>query len=590
MGSVDEIKSRLSIEEVIGDYIELRRASGSFKARCPFHEEKTASFMVSPEKQIWHCFGCNEGGDMFTFIEKHEGVDFKEAAEILARKAGIPFHFLADAARKPKESLFGAHEEAVRWFCSQLNVQNAETEKIAAYITRRGVLRESVLAWSLGYAPDAWDMLYKHLTEKKYTKSDLVSGGLIVEREGKTYDRFRRRLMFPIFDLQGRVVAFTARSLAGVTHTEEEVGGKYINSPQTPIYNKSQILYGLHMAKQEIKKRGYVVVVEGNMDVIMSHQAGIKNCVAVSGTALTPDQLALLRRFTTNIMLAFDADAAGSQAAFRGITAAWDSDMNVKVIMLKDGKDPADIIQQDPEKWKSAIRNAIGVVDYYFEEVFARVDLSRADHKKIAAQKITAIIARLKTRIEQTHYIQLLSAKISIPERILADMVAKPANPPIEARTKLRQALPPRAHSPADHIISFVAHHPMYIPVLIDSLETEQMPAPLQPLYKKLIVQYTIGDEQTIRTLARTLDPNELILWSELALRGETLYAHLTPHEREIEFHALLARIQREYFTDKLKSITDELSRAEAEGRVTDVPALMEEYQRYHKRRTSLGD
>lgn len=586
MTPVEEIKSKLSVEQLIAEYVTLKQSGTNFKGLCPFHQEKTPSFMVSPEKQIWHCFGCNEGGDAISFVEKYEGLDFKGALEMLAHKTGVELRGFSVSDQSKKKVLYDIHEEAAAFYASHLASSSADAVKTREYLKTRGLTDESIRQWGLGLSPDGWDVLAKHLQEKKFNLGDITSAGLVISREQKVYDRFRRRLMFPIRDSQGRTVAFTARTLQYIVHEDADQAGKYVNSPQTPVYNKSQILYGFDQAKHDVKRLNYAIIVEGNMDVIMSHQAGIENAVAVSGTALTMEQLKLLKRYTGNSILSFDADTAGSQAVFRGITLAWDYDMNVKVIVLTEGKDPAEIIQHDPERWREAIKKSIGVVDFYFDAVFARVDLTRADHKKLAAKKITGIISRLKTKVEQAHYATLLAERLQVREPIIWSMITAPEavvqkNDESVIDKKAALSLVGR------HFVAFIIQHPAHLVTAFNEIEPDMLEGDVQELYKKIIIQYTKEQSPNFRDLATTLAPDELSLWSELVFTGEQVYGQMNPIEQEQELALLLKRIKQRFFTAKLRELTEAIRRAEQTGDQQRIESLLREFHVVSAKRTT---
>ena len=301
---VDEIKSKVDIVEIIQEYIQLKPAGANWKAPCPFHNEKTPSFMVSRDKQIFHCFGCGEGGDIFTFVQKIENIDFPEALKILAEKAGVKLKKIDPTLVSQKTKLMDICHLAAEFFHKALT-SSKEGQISRDYIAKRKLSPQTLADFKIGYAPDSWDLLLNLLRKKGYKDNDIFLAGLVVKNDrGQLYDRFRQRLMFPIFDQHGNIVGFTGRILDA---SKENQGGKYVNTPQTLIYNKSLIAYGLDKAKSEIKKQDLVVVVEGNMDVIASHQAGIKNVIASSGTALTLEQLKILQRYSNNLALAFDA-------------------------------------------------------------------------------------------------------------------------------------------------------------------------------------------------------------------------------------------------------------------------------------------
>ena len=425
---IEEIKNRLNIAEVVGEYIRLTKAGSNWKALCPFHNEKSPSFMVSEERGSWHCFGCGKGGDVLSFVMELEGVGFREALEQLAGKAGVELKkyskgdWPSQETRDDKARLLAILELATKWYEKNL-WEGQGKEKILKYLRERGLNDQSIKKFRLGYAPDGWRNMLEFLLKKNYTIEEIAKTGLLVEKEsGKEYyDRFRDRIMFPIQDILGRVVGYSARVAPG----GDEKNAKYINTPQTALYDKSKVLYGLNLAKMEIKKRNETVLVEGNTDVIAAHQAGFGNTVAVSGTALTEDQVKILKRYGENINMGFDMDAAGQAAARRSIKTCLENDLNVKIILLSSGKDAAESLKENPEAWKKAVESASGVMEYYFKEIFSRYDPKKPAEKKKIAQELLNVIKDISNPVEQSHWLKLLASRIGTEEKVLTDILQK---------------------------------------------------------------------------------------------------------------------------------------------------------------------
>jgi len=405
MSIIDEVKQRTDIEAVIGQYTTLKKAGRTLRALCPFHTEKTPSFFVYPERQSWHCFGaCSTGGDVFSFIMKKEGIDFGEALRILAEKAGvtIPSKLERDPEYDKKERLYRANEAAARYFHNLL-LNSTVAEKARHYLAKRGVSAKTITDFQLGYSANSREDLRSHLIETGYTENELVDAGLIIAPEnGSTYDRFHGRLMFPIQDTRGHITGFGARVL-------DDSLPKYINSPQTSLFDKSGSLFGINLASSAIRKHDLAVIVEGYMDVIIAHQYGFANVVASMGTAITDKQVNTLKKLSGNLALALDADSAGEEAMLRCITFENILDTELKVILLPQGKDPDEVIKETAGAWQSLVDKAIPVLDYTFDIVAAELDLSTASGKSIAARRLLPNIAEVKDTIRQSHYIQKLS-------------------------------------------------------------------------------------------------------------------------------------------------------------------------------------
>jgi len=413
--TVEEIKSRLPIDEVLGSYIKLDKAGKSLKAKCPFHNEKSASFFVSPDRGGYYCFGCGAKGDIFTFVEQFEGLDFRGALKILAEKAGVQISH-DERSFTERDKLYKIMEEATVFFEQELS----KSESAGSYVKSRGISDTTRTLFRMGWAPEGWRNLMTHLKSKGWSEALMEKAGLIKLREGSKadyYDRFRGRVMFPINDSSGRVVAFSGRILK-----DDGTSAKYLNSPDTLLYDKSVILFGLDKAKSEIRRMGYTIFVEGQMDLVMSHQAGIKNTVATSGTAMSDEtiqssglvsNLGLVRRLSPNVIIAFDSDNAGRKAALRAAAMALSMGMDIKISEIVGGKDPADLVREDVEKWKSVLRSAVHVVEFELNNVIQEVKDERKLAKSIV-ERVLPLVARLESASDQSYFVQKISDKTRI--------------------------------------------------------------------------------------------------------------------------------------------------------------------------------
>jgi len=437
MSVVDEIKERLDVVDVISDYVPLKKAGRNYKALCPFHTEKTPSFVVFPDTQSWYCFGaCGSGGDVFTFVMKMENMEFSEALRFLAQKAGVSLapRGKEEMAEERKQRLLQEINAAAAQYFHNLLLHSPEGATARDHLAQRQINTQTIEAFQLGYALDDWEATKIYLNGQGYSLRDIHDAGLIIEREsGGYYDRFRGRLMFPIRDLQGNTVGFGARAL-------DDSLPKYLNSPQTPIFDKSSALYGVDLAKRAIRDEGLAIIVEGYMDVLTAHQNGFRNVVASMGTALTETQLGTLKRLTKSFALALDADVAGDQATLRGLEVAkqvldrrtvpiptWQGliryegrlDAEIKIITLPLGKDPDDVIREGPQHWVELVEGALPVVDYYFAVVTAGLDLDSAKDKSSAVRQLAPIIQEIGDGVERAHYLQKLARLIRVDERVI---------------------------------------------------------------------------------------------------------------------------------------------------------------------------
>ncbi|MDY6833501.1 MAG: DNA primase [Chloroflexota bacterium] len=478
MTTTDEIKQRLDIVEVISSYVPLQKAGRNFKANCPFHVEKTPSFYVFPERQTWHCFGaCGSGGDIFSFVMKRENVGFGEALHLLADRAGISIDIDSRGIQKKQEGkrLQEINNQAAQFY-HELLLHSPQAELARTYLDKRGISLASIEVFQLGYSPNRWDETSLYLEKIGYTEQDTINAGLAIQKEaGGSYDRFRNRLMFPIRNISGVVVGFGARAL-------DDSNPKYLNSPQTEVFDKSSIFYGIDRAKESIRKHDLVVIVEGYMDVIAVHQYGFQNTVASMGTSLTEKQVSSLKKLTKNLAFALDADTAGETATQRGIdltTTVLDQkvvpvitsqgkveyehalDAELKVILLPTSKDPDEIVRDNPETWHSLVETALSVVDYTFESVASTLDLSKPEGKTAAVNRLQPVIERIKDPIQRAHYIGELAQLVGIDQRLLVQAFGpRRQKKALPERAKTTFSLP-SADSWEEYCLRLLLHHPV---------------------------------------------------------------------------------------------------------------------------------
>lgn len=465
MSVVDEVKDRLDVVEVIQGYVPLKKAGRNYKGLCPFHAEKTPSFVVFPDSGTWHCFGaCATGGDVFTFVMKRENLDFGEALAILARRAGVELTPRSAQAVEADQRLDLLREinQAAALYYHHLLLNSAEAARALSYLEGRGFSRDTLERFQVGYALDRWDGLLRYLTGKGYAVADLAEVGVISERDDRSgyHDRFRRRIIFPIRDQQGRTIGFGGRIL-------DEGVPKYLNSPQTPLFDKSSVLYGLDLARQGIRTSGVAVIVEGYTDVLMAHQYGLDNVVAQMGTALTESQLKLLKKYTSRFVLALDPDAAGDQATLRGLDVArqvMDRDVvpvrtanemlrfgdrlaaDIQIMALPAGRDPDEVIRDDPAEWARLVAQAQPIMDYYFQALTAGLNLTTAEGKREAVRRLDPLLAELGDWTLRMHYVQQLARMIQVDDRVLWEQIRrgaagqKPQSRPAQPGTPAKKA------------------------------------------------------------------------------------------------------------------------------------------------------
>ncbi len=505
----EEIKSRLDIVDFIREYIPLKAAGQNFRARCPFHREKTPSFMVSPDKQIWHCFGCGRGGDIFKFVMEMEGIEFVEALRLLAPKAGVTLKRTDPSVRSERNRLFDILDLARRFYHQQL-LTSSKALPARKYLQKRGLTEETITEWQIGYSPDDWRATGDFLRSKGFNDHDIMRAGMVIasNKGGRPYDRFRGRIMFPLADISGQTVGFSAR--ISPDKEEKEKMGKYINSPQTIVYDKSKIIFGLDKARQHIRQQDYAIIVEGQMDVISAHQFGYKNTVASSGTALTSGQLQQIKRYSNNIKLAFDMDEAGQMAADRGISAALSLEMNIKVIELPSGKDPDECLHKDPKIWKKAVANAEHMMDYFIKKTLTKLDLNEIVDRRRAVKEILPMIHKISNRIERDYWLKRLSEEVDVSEQLLKEALGgikitkeypkqtrgyKQKNTVVKPKT--------REEKISELIIAFIFKFPVFIDYVLDHLPMEQMVgSENSAIYKNLVIYYNNITAQTTKAVS----------------------------------------------------------------------------------------
>lgn len=423
-GDVERVKERLEIAEIVSGYVKLDKAGASFKGKCPFHNEKTPSFFVSPARQSYYCFGCGAKGDIFTFVQELEGLSFREALKSLAERAGVQLQNRPESikARGEKDELLQALEVATEFFEKELD----KNEAAKSYIASRGISDASVKKWRLGYAPAEWRALYTHMLSLGFKREVLLKAGLVKAVQDSSgrepYDVFRDRIIFPLSDSSGETIAFSGRAL------QKDAVPKYLNSPDTPLFTKSEVLYGLDKAKEKIRKQNYAVLVEGQVDLVLSHQSGVENTVASSGTAFTGAHLERLKRLSKRIILAFDGDKAGEKAGEKAAELGLSLGLEVKIAQLPEGKDPAELAKEDKEKWREVLKNSLPAIEVVLNRVISEEKDSRK--KGLAIRRVVLpLITLLESSIERSHFVSLIAQRTGIKEAVLWDDLKKTTKP-----------------------------------------------------------------------------------------------------------------------------------------------------------------
>ncbi|MFA5086898.1 MAG: DNA primase [Candidatus Paceibacterota bacterium] len=579
MNEIEEIKSRLNIIDVVGGYLKLEKAGINYRACCPFHSEKTPSFFVSPSRQTWHCFGgCNEGGDIFTFVMKIENIEFVDALRILAARAGVELKARSGEWQKTKnerQTLLNICEMSARFFEAYLK-KSVKGKEANEYLLKRGLKQETIDAWRIGYAPEAWSNLSDFLIGKGYAREDIVKAGVAIAKDQtKFFDRFRSRIMFPICGFNGEPLGFTGRIFGNADENE----AKYLNTPNTLLYDKSRALFGIDKAKLEIRKNDFCILVEGNVDAIMSHQAGLMNCIAVSGTALTPYHLNIIKRYSPNLVLAFDMDAAGNKATKKGVALAQKMDFNIKVIPLTDEKDPADIVlHEGEEKWKQMVMGAKPANEFYFDLAFKNKDANVMEDKKKIIAELLPVFKKISNAVEQSFWLNKLAIAIKAEEQDLRKEMEKVKDEedsfeitaikyePREKTAKTRQELM------EEQAVMFVLLDRENISLL--STETiSNFSAPIKDILMKIIERPQITNDELIDSLKDSQETIDLLNY--LILKSE-VEGIIEDAPRELEKcvtarHNLINKNSRRELALKIKE-------CEAKGDLETLQQLLEEF------------
>ncbi len=564
MSAIDEVKQRTDIVEVISQYTTLAKAGRTLKGLCPFHSEKHASFFVYPEQQSWHCFGaCSSGGDVFTFVMKKEGLSFGEVLRLLAQRAGItiPSRTTKETDKDKNERLYQANEAAAQYFHSLL-LNSKSGERARGYVAQRGLEAKTVSDFQLGYSLNSWEALKQYLMERGYSEAEQAQAGLAVAVEsGDSHDRFRNRLMFPISDSRGRTIGFGARAL-------DDSEPKYINSSETPIFNKSSVLYGINLAREAIKRQELAVIVEGYMDVITAHQNGFDNVAASMGTSVTEKQILTIKRLSKNLAFALDADTAGREATLRGVSYENIIGNEVKVIILPQGKDPDNVIEEDAKTWQYLLDEAIPIIDYTFNQVTSELDLTTARDQSTAIEKLVPILAEIKNEIRRDHYMAKLFKLTGVPYKAIEAAVNA-----YTARTKqptqeriIRAVRPIRSNLLEEYCLTLLLQYP--------ELKTHQ---------SELLPDYFLASEnhEIFTALGKANDPSSLkdrldsTIWEHL---DDLMKRSLPADQIEAKFTSCVLRLKERFLRNlELKKGVLLAGEAESGGTPAELAKLEEQ-------------
>ncbi len=561
----DLIKEKLDIVEVVRESLALKPAGSVWKALCPFHKEKTPSFIVSPDRQTWHCFGCNKGGDVFSFVMEKEHMEFPEVLRMFSERTGIQLKQGDVKLQNQKTKLYDIMDAAVEWWHARL--ASDEGKAAREYLTKRGLSNEIIMSWQMGFAPESWDRLSQHLVNKGFTLADIIASGVVIEKprtSGDTrlpfYDRFRARVIFPIRDANGTVVGATARVLPGA----KEDTAKYINTPETLIYNKSRLLFALDRAKPAIKEENFAVMVEGNMDAIASHAAGVANVVAVSGTALTPEHAKLLHRYTDSVALCFDEDIAGQTAARRGVDLLLKEGFEVSVVTLPKGvKDPDECIQKSAELWRRAVDERRPMFAALFAKAKER-DVTNVREKKAIAKDLLPLIAKVVDLVERSHYIRELATLLQVPENFLYDAlprgdgVKRSAPSAVQSETSV---ITDRHVLLSERLLAIAVQSHDHLPQMFrDVTPAMIVPGPLRDLYTDMVSLY--NQHQSFDAFPALFQERKDVM-DRLVLAGEHFFHSLDRVAMAKEVQTNMTELRRHAIREELTRIQQKIQEAD---------------------------
>lgn len=578
---VDQVKERSDIVEIVSGYVSLKRVGKDFKALSPFNNEKTPSFIVSPQKQIFKCFSSGIGGNVFTFIMNMERLEFPEAVRFLARKCGVevPEDREYDAgASKLRDAIFDVNTQAAQFYHEQL-LNDASPAAISArnYLKERGVTLETVKLFRLGFAPDSWDGFIRHMQNSSATLRMLEQAGLIKARQNKEgfYDAFRNRIIFPISDTQGRIRAFGARAL-------ENDGAKYINSPETAVYTKGNHVYGFDLAKAEVTQKDFVVIVEGYMDCVIPFQAGYSNIVASLGTALTQQQVRSIRRFTHNVVMLYDNDKAGEAAMIRSFDMLIEEGMNVRVASLEEGEDPDSFIRKyGVEAFEKQLENAIDLFDYKLRKLCVRFDPKSVQGKAKICDEMIPTIGRYPHAVKQTGYIQQLAKTLGIPERVLSlelnkhrEGIRRPAVPvEEEPMPYVEPSLPPSKVESS--LLRLLLEDQQYITATKQVLSTEDFAdVKIRMIVSKIYELVDQGREVDSSDLVnRFEDQNIVRLIAQLATDDQIIAGDKDKIHRDC-----VARLKKDRVKSHRKELIEKMKQAQEAGDAEALERLKQQF------------
>lgn len=577
MNDVDQVKQKIDIVDLIGKYISVKRAGRNFKANCPFHNEKSPSFVISPERQIWHCFGCQKGGDIFTFVEEYERVDFSEALKMLAEKADIKLTKTAQRSKQDEKKgrIYEINHLSSLFYHYLLTEHPSGKEALSYVIDKRGLTKALLDTYSVGFAPGQGNALIKYLMGKKgYSKEELLEAGVATERMGRLFDFFQNRIIFPIQDARGNILAFSGR---GLTDTAIP---KYINTKETPVYIKGDTVFGLFQAKDSIKKEGKVYLMEGEFDVISSFKEGITNTIAIKGTALTENQIRLLKRFAQKIVFCFDTDPAGTEAQRRSIALIQKEEITTSVVIPPHGKDPDELLRENPILFKKALKEEKNIYDFILESATQNENPSTVEGKKHILTRTLTYINDIENEIVKEHYMKKLAMLLDTSyESVLkeSNRVQSPPSIPQEQKKEIRK---PQQEQMEDHLLTLILQSPdpklmtATVASIMDSVKFKTTKA--DAVFQALRTFFLSNDNLDVPEISKSLPQDHTKAFDLYFLLPTPQFPSDEAYIHEIE--KMAKAIKQSAIKDRLKELSDAMKKVEGNGNEEELQRLRVEF------------
>lgn len=598
MDQVEQVKQKIDIVQIIEGRVGLKKAGRNFKGLCPFHSEKTPSFMVSPERQTYKCFGCGEGGDVFTFLQRYEGMSFLESLEELASKVGVELAEYRPSTQDLRKKILLEVVHLASEYYSWILHEHKVGKQALSYLKKRGITNEAIKMFEIGYSPASWRSVSDFLMKKKgYKEADLEDVGLIIRSPKGYYDRFRGRIMFPLKDHKGKVVGFSGRVMEAdvkdhPTHEASEwQGAKYINSPETRLYSKGAMLYGFYENRSYVRKADKIVLVEGELDMIPSWQAGVKNVVAIKGSAFTEEQARLIARYTRNVVMALDADLAGEEAIKRAISVAETMDLSIRVVQISGGKDPGDVATENSKKWREQVKGAVSYYDFLVDSAISQNDPKSGEGARKITEEVVPALAGISNSVVRAHYVKSLAKRLGVPEESVYEEIER-----LEKKKKLsllkgqvkeiEESGVPRRERVEEYILSLVLQFHEELEGEIKKLEIVWFSNPAIVKVVEEVIGWGDG-KFSIKKLGKKLPAELQELLDRTYLRDLSGIAKEDKIVKEFE----KTRIEVAEFAirDEMKKLSNQIAKAEKEGNKSRLKSLQNKFSEFSKKLMSLG-